>query len=95
MYSFLFGLGIAGHAVILPVLVGRCFGELHFSKIMGLVMSGFALGVILGIPGTGKIFDSTGSYEIAFLACIAVFLASSALAITIQPGRYHGEFVSE
>jgi MFS family permease len=95
MYSFLFGLGIAGHAVILPVLVGRCFGELHFSTIMGLVMSGFALGVILGIPVTGKIFDSTGSYEIAFLACIAVFLASSALAIIVQPGRHHGEFVSE
>ena len=94
-YTVPYGLGVAGNAVVLPILVSRCFGVLHFSKLMGLVMSGFAIGVVVGIPGAGKIFDSTGSYEIAFLACIVAFLLSSALVLTIQPGRYHAEFVSE
>jgi MFS family permease len=94
-YTVPYGLGIAGNAVVLPILVSRCFGVLHFSKLMGLVMSGFAIGVVVGIPGAGKIFDSTGSYEIAFLACIVAFLLSSVLVITIQPARYHAEFVSE
>ena len=54
----------AGVAITMPVLVGRCFGELHFSKIMGLVMSGFALGILLGIPIAGRIFDRTvGHHE--------------------------------
>ncbi|MDB4433457.1 MFS transporter, partial [bacterium] len=37
LYAVPFGIGSGGNFVVLPVLVGRCFGELHFSKIMGLV----------------------------------------------------------
>ena len=94
-YSVPYGLGIAGNAVVLPILVGRCFGELHFSKLMGLVMSAFAIGVVVGIPGAGKIFDVTGSYEIAFLICIGAFLLSSLLVITIRTGRHRAQFVTE
>jgi MFS family permease len=95
LYTVPYGLGIAGNAVVLPLLVSRCFGVLHFSKIMGLVMSGFAIGIVVGIPGAGKIFDATGSYEIAFLACIVIFVASSVLVMTIKPGRHQLDFVSE
>jgi MFS family permease len=95
LYTVPYGLGIAGNAVVLPILVSRCFGVLHFSKLMGLVMSGFAIGVVVGIPGAGKIFDVTGSYEIAFLACIVIFLASSILVMTIKPNRHLPDFVSE
>ena len=95
LYTVPYGLGIAGNAVVLPILVSRCFGVLHFSKIMGLVMSGFAIGVVVGIPGAGKIFDATGSYEIAFLACIVIFVASSVLVMSIKPGRHQLDFVSE
>jgi len=95
LYTVPYGLGIAGNAVVLPILVSRCFGVLHFSKIMGLVMSGFAIGVVVGIPGAGKIFDATGSYEIAFLACIVIFVASSVLVMTIKPGRHQLDFVTE
>jgi MFS family permease len=94
-YAVPYGLGIAGNAVVLPILVSRCFGELHFSKLMGLVMSGFAIGIVVGIPGAGKIFDATGSYEIAFLVCIGVFLVSSVLVMTVRPGRHHADFVTE
>jgi len=94
-YAVLYGFGIAGNAIMLPVLVGRCFGELHFSKLQGLVMSGFAVGIVLGIPGAGRIFDATGSYELAFLLCLAAFALSSVLALTVQPARHHAQFVSE
>jgi MFS family permease len=95
LYTVPYGLGIAGNAVVLPILVSRCFGVLHFSKIMGLVMSGFAIGVVVGIPGAGKIFDLTGSYEIAFFACIVVFALSSVLVMTIKPNRHQPEFVTQ
>jgi MFS family permease len=95
LYSIPFGIGIGGNAVILPILVGRCFGELYFSKIMGLVMSGFALGIIIGIPVAGWIFDETGSYEWAFVLCGIGLLLAAALASAIRPERYHREFVVE
>jgi MFS family permease len=94
-YAIPFGIGIGGHAITMPVLVGRCFGELHFSKIMGVIMSGFALGIIIGIPLAGRIFDQTGSYEPVLLLCIGTLLLSAILAASIQPDRYHPEFESE
>lgn len=95
LYTVPYGLGIAGNAVVLPILVGRCFGVLHFSKLMGLVTIGFAIGIVVGIPGAGRIFDVTGSYELAFLVCICAFLLSSILVIMIRPTRHHADFVSE
>ncbi len=95
LYAIPFGIGIGGNAVVLPVLAGRCFGELYFSKIMGLLMSGFAIGVIVGIPLGGWIFDRTGSYELVFIFCGLGLLVASVLAATIRPERYHADFVTE
>ncbi len=95
LYTAPYGVGLGGFAVVFPVLVSRCFGELHFSKIMGLVMSGFAIGIIVGIPVGGKIFDETGSYEWMFILCIFGLLISAVLALFIRPERYQEEFVIE
>ncbi|MEW6440452.1 MAG: MFS transporter [bacterium] len=94
LYSLAFGLGIGGNAVMTPVMVSRCFGELYFSKILGLIMSGFAIGVLLGIPLSARLYDLTRSYEIPFVCCIAALGLSAVLAILVRPGRYHPEFVS-
>jgi len=95
LHAVPFGIGIGGNSIVLPVLVGRCFGELNFSKIMGLVMSGFAIGIIVGLPVAGKIFDNTGSYALAFILCFIVLMTSAAIAIPIRPHKYHSDFVSE
>jgi MFS family permease len=94
-YAIPVGIGIGGNAISMPVLVGRCFGELHFSKIMGLVMSGFALGIIVGIPVAGRIFDQTGSYELVLILCVATLVLSAIFAMLIQPERHHAEFEAE
>lgn len=94
-YSIPFGVGIGGCAVLFPMLVGRCFGELHFSKIMGLVMTGFALGIVVGIPGAGRIFDVTGSYEWVLILCTFALFLTAGLASMIRPERHHGDFVTE
>lgn len=52
-----------------------------------------ALGIIVGIPVAGWIFDRTGSYEWALILCALVLFTSSLLALAIRPERHHGEFV--
>jgi MFS family permease len=94
LYAAPFGIGIGANAVIMPVLVGRCFGELQFSKIMGLLMGGFALGVVIGIPISGWIYDTTGSYELVLIACLVGLCVATLLATLIRPERYHPEFVT-
>ncbi len=93
LYVIPYGIGIGGHAIILPVLVGRCFGELNFSKIQGLVLVTFPLGITVGIPGAGKIFDITGSYELVFIICFMGLILSAVIALFIRPERYRAEFV--
>ena len=87
LYALLFGIGIGANFVTMPVLVGRCFGQLHFSRIMGLLMSGFAVGIIIGIPGAGFVFDRTGSYEWVFIGCGSGLLLSMALCVLVRPDR--------
>jgi len=95
LYSVPYGFGIGANAIVIPILVSRCFGELHFSKMMGLVMSGFAVGIIIGIPVAGKIFDTTGSYDLAFAGCTMAFAISAVLAVLIRSDRYAIEFMME
>jgi len=94
LYAIPFGVGIGGNAVTMPILVGRCFGELHFAKIMGLLMSGFAVGILVGIPGAAAIFDRTGSYEWVLLLCAFGLSLALLLCLLIAPNRYHEEFRS-
>lgn len=92
LYALPFGLGVGGNAVLLPVIVGRCFGERYFAKIMGLVMGGFAIGILTGIPAAGKLYDLTGSYAIPFSVSVAAFLLSGILVLGIRPGRLRPSF---
>lgn len=92
VFAFFQGGAIAMNAVVLPVLIGRCFGEREFSKIMGLIMVGFAVGILLGPTSAGRIFDKTGSYEIAFLVCAACAFLSIVLALLVRPNALHAEF---
>ena len=92
IFGFLQGLGIAAATVVLPILVGRCFGDLEFGKIQGLVMAGFAVGVIFGGPSAAKIFDTTGSYAWAFVLCAVGGAISVVLVLLVRPKALHGEF---
>lgn len=92
LFAVFQGFGIAGSAIVLPILVGRCFGEREFSKIMGLVMSGFAMGVIFGPVSMGWIFDTTGNYAPAFILAAVICLLFSILALFVRPHLYEREF---
>ena len=92
LYAIPFGVGIGGNAVSMPILVGRCFGELHFSKIMGLLMSSFAAGILVGIPGAGAIFDRTGSYEWVLILSACGLALALVLCLLIAPDRYREDF---
>lgn len=94
LFAVVQGCGIAGNAVAFPILVGRCFGEREFARIMGLVMSGFAIGVILGPYLVGLIFDTTGSYEISFWGCMGFAIVSVVLALLVPTTALQKEFTT-
>jgi nitrate/nitrite transporter NarK len=95
LHAVPYGIGLGANTIIAPVLIGRCFGELNFARISGVMGLAYAFCVLVGIPGAGNIFDRTGSYEIVFLATAIGCLISVALSLMVQPARYHAEFVRE
>jgi hypothetical protein len=57
-------------------------------------MGGFAIGIIIGIPGAGRIYDGTGSYELVLIACLGALTLATLLATRIRAGRHRPDFVT-
>jgi predicted MFS family arabinose efflux permease len=95
LHAIPYGIGFGGNVTIAPVLIGRCFGELNFARISGIMGLAYAFCVLVGIPGGGYVFDRTGSYEIVLVATAIGCLISVVFSLMVQPARYHAEFVRE
>jgi MFS family permease len=95
LHAIPYGIGLGANAIVAPVLISRCFGELNFARISGVMGLAYAFCVLVGITGGGIIFDRTGSYEIVLVATAAGCLISVGLSLMVQPARYHAEFVLE
>ncbi len=94
LFALIQGIAISANAIGLPILVGRCFGAREFGRIIGLVMTSFAVGVILGPPSLGLIFDTTGSYRMAFIATSVAAALSAVAALLIKTRALHPEFTT-
>lgn len=76
-FLILFGMGLGGGAVLVPLLVGEYFGLRAFGTILGVVTISATLGAAVGPVVTGRIFDVTGSYDLAFMLHIVSFCAAA------------------
>jgi MFS family permease len=81
-FVILFGMGVGGGAVLLPLLVGEYFGLASFAGILGLTMAAATVGAAVGPVLTGRIYDVTGSYQMAFVLHILAF-AGAAVTVSL------------
>jgi len=87
-FVILFGLGLGGGAVVVPLLIGEYFGLRAFAKVLGVITISATLGAATGPVVTGRIFDVTGSYDLAFTLHIASFMAAGvAIYVLRKPSR--------
>jgi len=87
VFAIFFGMGLGGAAVLVPLLIGECFGLRAFGTILGLVMISATLGAASGPVVTGRIFDVTGSYTLAFMLHIVSFAMAAVVFYCVRrPG---------
>ena len=87
-FVILFGLGLGGGAVLVPLLIGEYFGLRAFGKVLGVITISATLGAATGPVVTGRIFDVMGSYDLAFTLHIAAFIAAGvASSVLRKPSR--------
>jgi MFS family permease len=79
IYSCLIGVGMGGLTPILPGLLADYFGRSHFGAIYGAAGMVNTLGLMIGPVYGGWIFDTTGSYSLAFLSGIILTLLAVVL----------------
>jgi sugar phosphate permease len=84
----LFGLGIGGMQVVLPVAWADYFGRRNFGAIRGVALTIQVTAQAMGPLISGLLRDWTGSYAVS-LACFAVLSAIGALAaLLIRPPQF-------
>jgi MFS family permease len=91
VFAIFFGMGLGGGAVLIPLLIGECFGLRAFGKVLGVVMISATLGAASGPVLTGRIFDVTGSYTLAFVLDIVAFTMAAVVFYCVRrPGAAAG-----
>jgi MFS family permease len=85
------GFGVAAENVVLPLIVGACFGTAHLARIYGALMLVLLPGGVLGPMFAGWTFDTGRGYWMAFAvfaACNLVTLGMLARATAVRsPAR--------
>jgi MFS transporter, OFA family, oxalate/formate antiporter len=84
-FSIVFGLAYGGLAAAHSPLVAWLFGMRQHGLIFGVTFNGWTLGCALGPIFAGYVFDSTGSYQAAFLVCAALAAVGLVLTAMLTP----------
>jgi MFS family permease len=84
VFAALMGLLWLGTVPLTNGLVAQIFGLRYMSMLAGVVFLGHQLGSFLGAWLGGRIFDQTGSYELAWLISIALSIVAAALCWPIN-----------
>ncbi len=84
-FTILFGFGWGGTSPMRAVLVREYFGRANFGTILGFLMGLSALGAVGGPLFAAWIFDSQGSYQVAWLVFTGLVLAAMMVMATTPP----------
>ena len=88
MYAFavIFGLGLGGEYLIIPLMAGELFGIGVLGRVMGIVLTADGVAEATAPMLVGKLRDGLGSYDVGFLVLVGAALVGAA-AIALLPQR--------
>ena len=89
LFGVLFGLGTGGWTVAQMIMIPNYFGRLHAGSIKGFISPVEGLLGISGPLAAAFVFDTTGSYDAAFVAAAATFAVGCAAFYLAKPLRVH------
>ncbi|NOT56185.1 MAG: MFS transporter [Deltaproteobacteria bacterium] len=83
VFAAMVGLGFGAETDLMPYLIAHHFGLASFGRIFGWLYGAFAFGGMLGPLLMGKVFDATGSYDIALTILIPTTIVSAGLMLPL------------
>ncbi|MHA4809751.1 MFS transporter [Flavitalea flava] len=86
LFSFLFGIGLGGDYMIIPLMAAELFGVKVMGRIMGLILAADGFADALAPTLVGWLRDRLGSYTNGFAAMI-LFAAMGIIAVSGLPRK--------
>jgi sugar phosphate permease len=84
LFAAIFGLGLGGEYLIIPLMAGELFGVAALGRVMGIVLTADGVAEATAPMLVGYLRDRTGSYDAGFVVLICAALAG-AVAIGLLP----------
>ena len=88
IFPVIFGIGLGGDYMIIPLMAAQLFGVKVMGRVMGLVLAIDGLAEAFGPILAGWLRDRTGSYTIGFTALILLSLIGT-IAVWMLPREKH------
>ena len=89
LYAVVFGIGLGGEYMVIPLMAAELFGVRVLGRAMGLVLAADGVAEALSPVLVGRLHDTSGSYVTGFSTLIA-FAAAGAAAISLLPNTTSG-----
>jgi len=85
LFAAAFGFGYGGTSALISPTVVALFGLRSHGVILGVITFITTAGCAVGAVMAGSVFDITGSYQVAFLICLALSIICIILSILLRP----------
>lgn len=82
-FAAIWGFGYGGLATLLPGVASQYYGRRYFGSIYGWITTATVLGGAVGSTLGGWIYDSRGSYDLAWYLCIGMWVVACLLVYTL------------
>jgi MFS family permease len=86
VFSIVFGIGLGGDYLIIPLMAGDLFGVRVLGRVMGIILVADGIAEALFPMGLATIYDNAGSYTPAFAILMCIGLAGAFL-ISLLPKK--------
>ena len=86
LFAVIFGIGLGGDYMIIPLMAAELFGVRVLGRVMGIVLTADGVAEATAPMLVGRMHDMTGSYATGFAALIG-FALLGAVAVMLLPRR--------
>jgi sugar phosphate permease len=87
LFAAIFGLGLGGEYLIIPLMAGELFGVGVLGRVMGIVLTADGVAEATAPMMVGYLRDRTGSYNTGFFLLIGIALAGAAAIACLPAAR--------
>jgi MFS family permease len=87
LFAVIFGIGLGGDYMIIPLMAGDLFGVRTLGRIMGIILVADGLAESLMPMFVGAIYRSTNSYNMGFSVLIAVAIGGAIIVSFLRKAK--------